>query len=44
MNLREYLITIILLLAIAVGCYHWLSQQLIAITEHTAQTTLSTGY
>lgn len=38
MNLREYLISIVLILAIAIGGYHWLSQLLLTIVETTLNT------
>lgn len=41
MNLREYTITVILLLAIAAGCYSWLSAVLLKSAETTSRTVSS---
>lgn len=38
MTLREYLISIILILAIAIGGYHWLSSLLLTTVETTLNT------
>lgn len=40
MNLREYVVTVILILAILIGGYKWLSSQLLATTA-TIETSIS---
>lgn len=39
MSIKEYTVSIILILAIAIGGYHWLSQLLLTTVEATLNNT-----